>query len=113
MEWRRHPRGLLSTSGETEANPMNRRTFLQAGALSPLGLGLSDSLWLHSTAQAASGGGKAKACILLFMTGGPAQQETFDPKPDAPEGTRGEFRPAATNVPGVRICEHLPMLAKL
>ena len=46
------------------------------------------------------------------MTGGPAQQETFDPKPDAPEGARGEFKPIATNVPGIQICEHLPLLAK-
>lgn len=93
---------------------MNRRTFLQAGTLSPLGLGLGHSLWMQSTAKAASpGNGKAKACILLFMTGGPAQQETFDPKPDAPEGTRGEFKSIATNVPGIQICEHLPMMARL
>ena len=74
---------------------MNRRTFLQAGVLSPLGLGLGDSLWLRSQARAEAGGGKANACILLFMTGGPAQQETFDPKPDAPADIRGEFRPIA------------------
>jgi uncharacterized protein (DUF1501 family) len=92
---------------------MNRRTFLQAGVLAPFGFGLSQALWLRSSARAAGGAGKAKACILLFMTGGPAQQETFDPKPDAPEGTRGEFRPIATNVPGMQICEHLPMLARL
>jgi hypothetical protein len=93
---------------------MNRRTFLHAGALVPLGLGLADALRLRAAPRAASpGGGKAKACILLFMTGGPAQQETFDPKPDAPEGTRGEFRPIATNVPGIQISEHLPMLARL
>jgi hypothetical protein len=92
---------------------MNRRTFLQAGVLSPLGLGLADSLWLRSTARAAGSSTKAKSCILLFMTGGPAQQETFDPKPDAPQGTRGEFKPTSTSVPGVQICEHLPMLAKL
>jgi hypothetical protein len=55
---------------------------------------------------------KGKSLILLYMTGGPAQQETFDPKPDAPEGTRGEFKPTATSVPGIQICEHLPLLAK-
>ncbi len=93
---------------------MDRRTFLQAGVLSPLGLGLAQDLWLRSTARAAAPAeGKAKACILLFMTGGPSQHETFDPKPDAPVGIRGEFRPAATNVPGIQICEHLPMLARL
>jgi hypothetical protein len=96
-----------------DLSALQRRTFLKAGALSALGLGLDD--WLRHTAQAApvrSGGG-AKACILLYMTGGPAQQETFDPKPDAPEGTRGEFKPTATSVPGIQICEHLPMLARL
>ena len=46
------------------------------------------------------------------MTGGAAQQETFDPKPNAPEGMRGEFRPIATNVPGTQICELLPMMAR-
>ena len=91
---------------------MNRRTFLQAGALTPLGLGLSQSMWLRSAAQAAPArAGTAKACILLYMTGGPSQHETFDPKPDAPVGIRGEYQPTATSVPGIRICEHLPMLA--
>jgi hypothetical protein len=92
---------------------MNRRTFLHAGVLSPLGLGLADQLFFQARARAESQAGKAKACILLFMTGGPAQQETFDPKPDAPDGTRGEFKPIATSVPGIQICEHLPMMAKL
>jgi hypothetical protein len=49
---------------------------------------------------------------LLYMTGGPAQQETFDMKPDAAEAPRGEFKPIATSVPGTQICEHLPLLAK-
>src|SRR4051794_22256738 len=89
---------------------MNRRVFLRAGLLAPLGLGLADALRLRSAAQAAparagSRAGSAKACILLYMTGGPAQQETFDPKPNAPEAMRGEFRPIATNVPGTQISE--------
>ena len=91
---------------------VSRREVLQAGALSALGLALPDLL----RAQAGSGrklNGQAKACILLYMTGGPAQQETFDPKPDAPSGTRGEFKPTATSVNGIQICEHLPRLAKL
>jgi hypothetical protein len=55
---------------------------------------------------------KAKSCILLFLAGGPSQQETFDLKPDAPPEVRGPFKPIATNVPGLQICEHLPMLAR-
>jgi hypothetical protein len=92
---------------------MNRRVFLRAGLFAPLGLGLADAIRLRSVAQAAPQRvGAAKACILLYMTGGPAQHETFDPKPNAPEGIRGEFRPIATNVPGIQICEHLPRLAQ-
>jgi hypothetical protein len=92
---------------------MNRRSFLHAGMLSPLGIGLSKAMWMRSQAHAAHGaGGQAKACILLFMTGGPSQHDTFDPKPNAPAEIRGEFRPIATSVPGIQISEHLPMLAQ-
>jgi len=88
---------------------MLRRTFLQAGALTPFGLGLAQSLQLKAQTPARSGA--AKACILLYMTGGPSQHETFDPKPDAPDGIRGEYESIATSVNGIRISEHLPMLA--
>jgi Protein of unknown function (DUF1501) len=91
----------------------SRRSFLRAGAVSALGLGLADLFRSGSAARGAEAGGKARSCILLYMTGGPSQHETFDPKPDAPEGTRGEFKPIATSVPGIQICEHLPRLAAL
>ncbi len=55
--------------------------------------------------------GQAKACILLHLYGSPPQHETFDPKPDAPEDVRGELRPIATSVPGLRIGEFLPRTA--
>ena len=55
---------------------------------------------------------QAKAVILLFMWGGPAQQDTWDLKPDAPVEIRGEFQPIPTNVPGIQICEHFPRLAQ-
>lgn len=91
---------------------MKRRAFLHAGALAPFGLSLADAMSLQSSARAASAPmGRARACILLYMTGGPSQHETFDPKPDAPSGIRGEFQPIATRVPGIRICELLPRLA--
>ena len=85
-----------------------RREFLRAGAAGLFGLGLPDVL-------RAAGGAKprrAKACIVLFMWGGPAQQDTWDLKPDAPDAYRGEFKPIATAVPGLRISEHLPRLAR-
>ncbi len=54
----------------------------------------------------------ARSVIFVFLSGGLAQHESFDPKPDAPEGIRGEFRSIATGIPGVQICEHLPLLAQ-
>jgi uncharacterized protein (DUF1501 family) len=85
---------------------LRRREFLRAGALSLFGLGLP------RLAQAEAPAPQAKACILLFMWGGPAQQDTWDLKPDAPAEYRGEFKPIPTAVPGLQICEHLPRLAK-
>src|SRR5204863_5421066 len=84
----------------------NRRELVRAGALSLFGLGLPSVLRADAPKR------KAKACIVLFMWGGPAQQDTWDMKPDAPDVYRGEFKPIATSVPGLRICEHLPLLAQ-
>jgi hypothetical protein len=85
----------------------SRRTLLRIAPLSLLGLAAP-----ANASESRATGAKGKSLILLYMTGGPAQQETFDPKPDAPEGTRGEFKPTNTSVPGIQICEHLPLLAK-
>ena len=54
----------------------------------------------------------AKAVIYIFLSGGLAQHDSFDMKPDAPDLIRGEFRPIATRTPGIQICEHLPLLAE-
>ena len=91
--------------------PVSRREVLRAGSLGLFGLGLPR--FLRAREQAGRPRGGAKACILLFMWGGPAHQDTWDPKPDAPEDYRGEFKPIATSVPGLRVCEHLPRLARL
>lgn len=90
-----------------------RRVAIQAGAIGLLGLGTNHLAALRATA--ASVGGKspaARSVIYIFLSGGLAQQESFDLKPDAPDAIRGEFRPISTRTPGVQICEHLPMLAK-
>jgi hypothetical protein len=55
--------------------------------------------------------GSARSIIYIFLSGGLAQHDSFDLKPDAPEDIRGEFRPIATRTPSVHICEHLPRLA--
>lgn len=88
---------------------VNRREFLRAGGLSLFGLSLPQLLQARTTLASRP---RAKACILLFMWGGPAQQDTWDLKPGAPAEFRGEFRPIATRVPGLQICEHLPRLAQ-
>jgi hypothetical protein len=88
---------------------MGRREVLRAGALGLFGLGLPELLHARDAAPATPR--MARACILLFMWGGPAQQDTWDPKPNAPAEYRGEFRPIPTRVPGVQVCEHLPRLA--
>ena len=87
----------------------DRRRFLLAGSAPLLGLSLPELL--RSRAVGQPGRPPAKACIVLFMWGGPAQQDTWDPKPDAPVEYRGEFKTIPTRVPGLRVCEHLPMLA--
>ncbi len=89
----------------------SRRTALQAGAVGLLGLGTNHLTALHALA-ANAGVSKARTCIFIFLSGGLAQQDSFDPKPDAAAEFRGEFKPIATNTPGVRVCEHLPLLAR-
>src|SRR5262245_50444701 len=96
--------------GFREAMPMGRREFLRAGSLGLFGLTLPELLAARAAA-APNATPRARACIVLFMWGAPAQQDTWDMKPDAPVEYRGEFRPIATRVPGIRICEHLPRLA--
>jgi len=91
-----------------------RRDFIQLGVGGVLGLGMGDLVRLR--ADAARAFGKASPddvnCILVWLDGGPTHYETFDPKPDAPSGVRGEFKPIPTTVPGVSFCETMPKLAK-
>ena len=97
-----------------QATKLTRRGALGLGSLGLLGLTLPQLLARRSAANEAGDRsfGRAKACILLFMWGGPAHQDTWDLKPDAPAEIRGEFKPIATNVPGIQICEHFPQLAQ-
>jgi hypothetical protein len=96
----------------------NRRQVLRAGSLGLLGLSLPELLRGRALAGTSAGlqnrgsFGRARSCILLFMWGGPAQQETWDLKPEAPAEIRGEFQPIDTRVPGIRISEHFPRLAQ-
>lgn len=95
--------------------PLPRRDILRAGSIGLLGMSLPRLIAGQRAAQAADAVAlpvKAKSTVLLFMWGGPAQQDTWDLKTHAPAEIRGEFKPIATNVPGIEICEHFPQIAK-
>jgi hypothetical protein len=96
-----------------QARHVSRRTCLQVGGISALGLSLPQLSQGEAAESAASRRATARSCIMLYMIGGPAQHETFDMKPDADQDVRGEFSPIATSVPGTQICEYLPKLARL
>src|SRR5262245_15960316 len=87
---------------------LSRRALLHAGALGTLTL---PHLLRLQEAQAAQAQHTADACIFLFLWGSVSQYETFDPKPDAPDGIRGEFGTRRTRIPGIIFGEHVPMLA--
>ena len=107
---------MLRILGEQlDPSPLHpRREFLRVGALGSLGLGLPELLALQSEAHAAGSTtfGRAKRCILMHLWGASPHQDTFDLKPEAPIEVRGPFLPIPTNVPGVEIGDHLPLLAR-
>ena len=107
---------LQISTGRTSADcrGVSRREFLRVGGLSALGLSLPAFLRARAAASdmAPSRRGSAVNCILLWMQGGPSHIDTLDPKPDAPVEIRGEFDTIPTRIPGVRVCEHLPLLAR-
>jgi hypothetical protein len=89
---------------------LKRRDFLHAGALSFLGLTLSDLLGLK--ALGAVNPNKDINCIMLFLVGGPSQLDTWDMKPNAPAEIRGPYKPIRTNADGIEICEVFPRMAR-
>ena len=96
---------------------ITRRDFVRVGGLGAFGLSLPALLQAEAkAAEIAKAAGastkKQKNCILFFLMGGQSQLDMWDMKPDAPEGIRGEFKPMSTNVDGIQICEHMPLLAK-
>jgi len=92
----------------------SRRDFLQIGAFGA-GLTLADML-RGGTAHAAAKkqpSRSRKSAIMIYLPGGPSHMDMYDLKPDAPAEFRGEFKAIDTNVPGVQICEHMPLQAKM
>lgn len=91
-------------------NRVSRRNFIKVGALGFGGLTLPQLL----RAEQQSDTGKShKSIIMIYLPGGPPHQDMYDLKLDAPSEIRGEFNPISTNVPDIKICEHLPRLAGL
>ena len=93
---------------------LSRRNFLKIGAFGA-GLTLADVLRLRAEAAVPAGRTppRPKSAIMIYLPGGPSHMDMYDLKPDAPSEFRGEFRPIATNVSGVQICELLPLQARM
>src|SRR5262245_13824812 len=85
---------------------LTRRDLLRVGALSLFGALLPQPL------RANESSGRALSVILIDLFGGPSHLDMFDLKPDAPPEVRGEFKPVATSLPGLQVCEHLPLTAR-
>ncbi len=111
---------MLSIPGNhhRDCDGITRRELLRIGGSAMLGLMLPEFLALEARAdksvasQKTGGFGKAKAVILLYLQGGPSHIDIWDPKPDAPDNVRGEFKPIKTNVPGIWLSEVMPKLAQ-
>ncbi len=91
---------------------LTRRSFLQAGTAGLAGMMLPNLMRLEAEG-AVSGRARIRNCITIFLVGSPGHLDTWDMKPDAPAEVRGKFRPIATNVPGIQICEHFPLMARM
>jgi hypothetical protein len=107
----------MNSRSRSDCERFYRRDFFTVGAAGLLGLSLPDVLRREASAAApnASTGRRPRASgvILIWLGGGPATIDMWDMKPDAPEYVRGDFRPIATRVPGIQICEHLPRVAEV
>jgi hypothetical protein len=105
---------LFTGKPSPDCTGLSRRQFLRVGGLSALGLSLPAFLRLRHQAAASTPAPRRAAfnCILLWMQGGPSHIDTFDPKPGAPAEVRGDFGTIPTRLPGIRVCEHLPLLAR-
>lgn len=92
----------------------DRRNFLRVGAGGVLGLSLPSPRRAAADAVTASapGIGRARSVLIVLLSGGPSQLDMLDPKPEAPAEVRGEFSTIGTTIPGVRVCEHMPLLAR-
>jgi hypothetical protein len=104
---------ILNLGRQFCQGPISRRSLLQAGALGLTSFGLGDLLRLRAHAAPVPGAESDTSIIFIWLPGGPPHMEMYDMKPDAPADYHGEFRPIPTVVPGLDVCELLPLHAKL
>jgi uncharacterized protein (DUF1501 family) len=112
---------MLSIPGNNvmDCDGVTRRELLRVGGAGLLGLSLAEVLALEGAAkaapaekrQSAAGFGTAKSVIMIFLQGGPSHIDIWDPKPDAPDNIRGQFKPIRTRIPGTYVSETMPLLA--
>jgi uncharacterized protein (DUF1501 family) len=102
-----------AASDVLRVNDRSRRWFLQTGLAGMAGLSLPGLLQQQAKAKEAGQAKSKKSVILFWLSGGPSHLDMWDPKPDAPSEIRGPFGSIPTKLPGVRVCEHLPLTAKL
>lgn len=91
----------------------SRRSFLQLGTTGMATLSLPTLFKLEALGAVKNSDAKIRNCITIFLVGSPGQLDTWDMKPDAPAEVRGKFKPVQTNVNGIQICEHFPMMSKM
>lgn len=91
----------------------SRRWFLQTGVAGLAGLSLADVLRARALAGVSSPTADQKSVILFWLSGGPSHLDMWDPKPYAPREVRGPYNAISTSVPGIQVCEHLPLQAKI
>jgi len=104
------PTATLLGPASRYCDGISRRSFLTIGGLAVGGMSLSSLLKAEGQAGIES---SKKSVIMVYLAGGLSHQDTFDLKPEAPDGIRGDFKPIETALPGVQISEHLPMLARV
>ena len=92
---------------------VTRRSFLHAGAAGIGALSMHAMNALEASGAVNESKAKIRNCITIFLVGSPGQVDTWDMKPEAPAEVRGKFKPIDTNVPGIQICEHFPLMARM
>lgn len=103
---------MTNPQAENAQERVSRRTLLQSGSAGVLSAGVGRVLSSESATAAQGGSASPKSVIFVFLTGGISHHDSFDMKPEAPATVRGEFQPVSSRVPGISICEHLPLLAQ-